>query len=362
MNKRVISVLIILVATIGAGLWLRFSVFSKLSHMQEVVAFPLTNPTSQKIFAMNPTGLFSYDPSTKEMQQIIAVTNPNSWIDSSQKLTDGMLGFELDTQGNNTSTDSKAFYTLNLNTGVLTDEAPIPPTLDGLDFIASGEFAYAQPVNPSVGFNENYDNLFLFRNGTTTNLGSLPNKGLYGSDMNQSPDGNHIFFANNIYDMASGAWKPTPADCAGNQSAWLNNDVLVLKTVNDDSGQGVLCYYDLSTGTEKTLGTVQEFSVVGNDILYEPVWPTTGLSQIRMYDFSTKTDEPLIANAQLSMPAYDPNNLGWVLYQPVVEDKQCLTIDCLGGAASGSLMLFNLNTNSSSPIMVGTSTDFESWF
>lgn len=360
---RYIFIAIIILIVAGVVLWWLLGAFSKSGSTSEVVALPFSISADEKLFALgsNFNALFSYDPNTKKIERLVETSNPNASINAPQKLAGNFLGFEVNSQGNATGSGSADFYTLNLDTGILVDEAAISSHFDGIDFIAQGEFVYTQPVNPSAPFNEYSDEVFLFRNGTTTEIGHISNPGLYGSDMSHSSDGKYLFFANNIYDMTAGVWRPVPAGCAGNQSAWLNNDVLVLKTVRDDSGVGPLCYYDLSTGAEKTIGAAQWFSVAENDIFYEPVFTTTNLSQIRIYDFAKKTDKTLISNAKLSMREYDPNNWGWVLYQPVVNDRQCFTVDCLGGTASGSLMLFNFGTGSSSSIMVGTSTDFVSW-
>jgi hypothetical protein len=254
-------------------------------------------------------------------------------------------------------------YMLALNTGVLTEKNDIS-SFDNFDFIAPNEFVYGQPLSspPGTPMNEEYDDIFLSKNGTTTKIGHVLTGGLYGSVMSDSPDGKYIFVSNQIYNLASGAWQPVPKSCTGNRSAWLDNDVLVLRTLHDDSGAGPLCYDDLHTGATKMIGGAQAFAVVGDRIFYEPLWNNTAnvASQIRVYDYDTGKDSLLANDATLLSPYESGSPVGWnwLIYQPVVmEEPQCMDVGCIGGVASGSPMLFNPDNGSSSPITLdGTPT------
>ncbi len=189
-----------------------------------------------------------------------------------------------------------------------------------------------------------------------TKIGHLLSGGEYGSVMSNSPDGKYVFFSNQIYDVASGTWQAVPQSCVGNRSAWLSDgDVLVLRTVHDDGGDGPLCYYDMLTSATKTIGIAQWFNIIGDHILYEPSWWDTAavsVSQIRMYDYRTGVDSLLIANALSLSPdgSHAPSDRDWLINQPVQAKPQCMDAGCVGGVAFGSPMLFNFETRSSSPL------------
>lgn len=252
----------------------------------------------------------------------------------------------------------ESVYALALDNGGLTKESEISFP-DNFDFIAPDEFVYGQPSSsvPDTPIDELYDDIFLFKNGITTKIGHVLAGGEYGSVMSHSPDGKYVFVGNQIYNLASGAWQPVPKSCTGNRSAWLDNDVLVLRTIQDDGGAGPLCYYDLHTGATKTIAAAQAFAVVGDRIFYEPLWNNTGniASEIRVYDYDTGKDSLMANDAALLLPYESGSPVGrnWLIYQPVVmEQPRCMDMGCVGGIASGSPILFNSDNGSSSPIIL----------
>ena len=289
-----------------------------------------------------------YDVRTGEEKPLIIVSTSTVNM-GPLRVVDGALVFAIYENG------KAAIYKLDLNTGSLTGGDEVS-SFDNFDFIASNEFIYGQPSSapPNTPMDELYDDIFLSKNGTTTKIGHVLSGGLYGSVMSDSPDGKYVFVSNQIYDFATGEWHPVPESCTGNRSAWLGNDVLVLRTLHDDGGAGPLCYYDLHTGASKTIGTAQAFGVVGDRIFYEPLWNTPGVaSQVRVYNYDTGKDSLLANGAMLLSPYESGNPVGrnWLIYQPVaVAEPQCMDMGCVGGVASGSPILFDLNTSSSSPI------------
>jgi hypothetical protein len=289
-----------------------------------------------------------YNVRTSEEKPVIILSTSTVNIGPLQEFGDRLV-FAAYENGKDT------LYILALDTGVLTEKNDIS-SFDNFDFITPSEFIYGQPLSspPNTPMDEYYDDIFLSENGTTTKIGHVLTGGEYGSVMSDSPDGKYIFVSNQIYNLASGTWQPVPKSCTGNRSAWLDNDVLVLRTLHDDSGAGPLCYYDLRTGATKTIGGAQAFAVVGDRIFYEPLWNTVGItSQIRVYDYDTGKDSLLVNGAMLMLPYESGSPVGrnWLIYQPVVmEEPQCMDEGCIGGVASGSPMLFNPDNGSSSPI------------
>jgi hypothetical protein len=227
--------------------------------------------------------------------------------------------------------------------------------VDNLEFVAPGEFAYTE-ASTTAGMVDNYDRVFLFKNGTTTQIGYISNPGEYGSTLSSAPDGRHLFFAGQIYNMAAGTWTPVTGTCKGPESAWLNNDVVVLKWESDYNAGGI-CYYDITSGAEgDVVGVMNGFDVMGGTILYMDTASTLpGLFQISQYDYATRTAQIIIPNARLwSYYHYNMDGFPGVVYQPMVSSGTCYTLDCFGGIASGSLMMFDPATGSSTSLGFGS--------
>ncbi len=323
-------------------------------------SFPITWDASSDMIVASTSGEITrdhyvryynlYNVRTGEKKTLIILSTSTVNIGPFQEFGN-ILAFTFSENG------KESVYTLALDTGALTKESSISFP-DNFDFIAPNEFIYGQPSSssPDTPMDKLYDDIFLSTNGTTTKIGHVFSGGEYGSVMSNSPDGKYVFVGNQIYNVASGTWQPVPKSCTGNRSAWLDNDVLVLQTVHDDSGAGPLCYYDLHTGATKTIDSAQAFAVVGSRIFYEPVWNVAGItSQIRVYDYDTGKDLRLIGGAMLLSPYESGSPVGrnWLIYQPVVmEQPQCMDMGCVGGIASGSPMLFNSDNSSRSPIML----------
>ena len=158
--------------------------------------------------------------------------------------------------------------------------------------------------------------------------------------------------------MATGSWKPIGGKCVGVQSAWLNNNVVVLKAMSD-GGLGELCYYDITSGKEVTLDLAEGsgFDVLGNTIVYEKtaqVLPI--LFQIWQYDYATNVARIIVPNASLYYE-FNANDLGGVVYQSVIPAESCGDPDCFSGVASGSMMIFNPAIGSSIPLIPNPASD-----
>jgi hypothetical protein len=265
------------------------------------------------------------------------------------------------TYGNATS----AVYVLNVASSTLTKEADIGGgswLVDNLDFITPGEFVYSE-MNMSSTMVDNYEHVFLFNNGTTTQIGYISNPGEYGSVMSIAPDGKHLFFANQIYSMTTGTWSPIVGTCKGVQSAWLNNNVVVFKRL-DDWDVGDTCYYDITSGKEGDVGLTEGFVVMGNNIIYETNSTTTpSLFQIWSYDYGTRTAHIIVPSGQL-YPYYEfnMNDLAGIIYQPTIASGTCMDLGCWGGTASGSLMMVDPNTGSGTSLMFNAPNDANAIF
>jgi hypothetical protein len=99
---------------------------------------------------------------------------------------------------------------------------------------------------------------------------------------------------------------------------------------------------------------VMSFGILGNRIIYSDA-PTSSIGapfETSAYDVNTGSSTVLIKNA-LMMPysGRDLGNLEGIVYQPLVAVNPCQDLGCYGGSATGSLMLFNPQTNSSAPLM-----------
>jgi hypothetical protein len=171
--------------------------------------------------------------------------------------------------------------------------------------------------------------------------------------MSIAPDGKHLFFANEIYDMTTGTWSPIIGTCKGVQSAWLNNEVVVLKGLSDWN-VGNTCCYDIASGKEGDIGLTEGFVVMGNNIVYEQQSATamSSLFQIWQYNYGTRTTHIVVPSGRL-YPDYEfnMNDLAGVIYQPTISSGTCMDLSCWGGTASGSLMMIDRNTGSSTPLM-----------
>jgi hypothetical protein len=307
-------------------------------------------PVKDQLFYANQSGFFAYDITTHETRQI-AATNASTSIFNGQRISSDTIGFQVRaTYGNATS----AVYVLNFASSTLTKEADIGGgswLVDNLNFITPGEFVYSE-MNMSSTMIDNYEHVFLFDNGTTTQIGYISNPGEYGSVMSVAPDGKRLFFANQIYDMITGRWSPIVGTCKGVQSAWLNNDVVVFKRL-DDWNVGDTCYYDVASGKKGDVGGTEGFAVIGNNIVYETTATATpSLFQIWSYDYGTRTAHIVVPSGQL-YPSYEfnMNDLAGAIYQPTISSGTCMDLGCWGGFASGSLMMLNLATGSSTPLM-----------
>jgi hypothetical protein len=342
-----VGVLVIIILFAVAGII--FIYLSSRSSQQRPVSL------KDQLFYVNQNGLFSYDVATGKTWQIFA-TNASTSIFNGQRIGDDAIGFEV---GQAYSDQTSSVYMFDLASDTLTRETDIGGDagwyVDNFALIAPGEFAYTE-ANATASMIDNYDRVFLFKNGTTTQIGYISNPGEYGSTMSSAPDGKHLFFANEIYDMATGSWIPVTAKCHGPESAWLNDDVVVLKWESDYNA-GDVCDYDITSGTESdVVGVANGFDVMDGNILYMDTAPALpGLFQISQYDYATHVVRVIVPNARLwSYYHYDMDGFPGVVYQPMVSSGTCFTLDCFGGIASGSFMTFNPATGRSTPLGFGS--------
>ncbi len=360
--KRLAIVLAIIIFFIAAA-WILFIRFTKQivsPQVQPSFTFllssstPPLSPAKNRLFYVNQSGIFSYDVATGKALQIAAI-NASTSVFNGQRIGDDTIGFEV---GQAYSNETSSVYMLDLASNALTKEADIGGNgawfVDNLDFVAPGEFVYTEASETSTMI-DNYESVLLFKNGTTTRIGYISNPGEYGSTLSSSPDGKHIFFAGQIYSMTAKSWTSVPKKCQGPESAWLNNDVVILKW-ESDGNSGDICYYDIHSGTEGDVGPAEGFNVAGNNIFYMHFGTTSaGLFQILQYDYATHAARVIIPNARLwSYYHYDMDGSPGVVYQPVMSSGTCFELDCLGGIATGNLMMFNTATGSSTPLGFGS--------
>ena len=304
-----------------------------------------------QLFYTDQTGLFSYDIASGTTRQIAAI-NASSSIFNGERIGTDTIGLDIGTPG---TYAPSSVYVIDLASNTLIKKADIggsPWFVDNLDLISPDEFIYTE-VNVGANANDNHEPVFLFDNGTTTEIGSIATYAPYGSVVSHSPNGKHLVFSNEIYSIATGLWKPIGGKCAGVQSAWLNNDVVVLKGMSD-GGLGELCYYDITSGKETTIGLAEGsgFAILGNTIIYEKTAAAQPmLLQIWQYDYGTGADHIIVPNASLYYQ-FNANDLGRVVYQSVVASEECLDLGCIGGLASGSMMMLDPATGSSTPLIL----------
>jgi hypothetical protein len=125
----------------------------------------------------------------------------------------------------------------------------------------------------------------------------------------------------------------------------------VLKGLSDWN-VGVTCYYNIVSGKERNVGLTEGFAVMGNHIVYEQTATTTpSLFYIWDYDYNTRTSHIVVPGGQM-YPYYefDMNDLAGVIYQPTISSGTCMDLGCWGGTASGSLMMLDLATGSSTSL------------
>jgi hypothetical protein len=356
-----IFIFIILVFVVVVSFFQPFARPQKQAAQPPIVLVPSsaaqqTVAMKDQLFYTDPGGLFSYNIAAANTRQIATVSASSS-IFNGQRVGTDTIGFQVGGTGAYTTS---SIYILDLASNILTKKADIGGSswfVDNLDFISPDEFVYTE-INVNDTGIANQEPVLLFNNGTTTQIGYIPNLPVYGSVVSHSPDGKHLAFANQIYNMATGSWKPINGKCVGVQSAWLNNDVVVLKGMSD-GGLGELCYYNITSGKEAIIDLAEGsgFDVLGNTVVYEKTAATLPmLFQIWQYDYDTNVDRVIIPNASLYYE-FNANNLAGVVYQPVVVSKSCGDPDCFSGVASGSMMLFNPATGSSTPLIPNPAMD-----
>jgi hypothetical protein len=283
--------------------------------------------------------------------------NASSSIFNGQRISADTIGFQVGATG---AYATSSIYTLDLASNTLSKKTDIGGGswfVDNVDFISSDEFVYTE-INVSSTTNDAHEPVVLFNNGTITQIGYISNFPEYGSVVSHSPDGKHLVFANEIYNMATGLWKPIGGKCAGVQSAWLNNNIVVLKGMSD-GGLGELCYYDITSGEEVTIGLAEGsgFDVLGNTVVYEKTAAAQPmLLRIWQYNLGTHAARIIVPNASLYYE-FNANDLAGVVYQPMISSGTCLTLDCFGGIASGSMMMLNPATGSSTPLISNPAKD-----
>jgi|GEM_PF-2245251 hypothetical protein len=335
---------------------------------QPAFTFLLSSSTPQpasvndQVFYANQSGLFSYDVAAHKTLQIAAV-NASTSIFNGRRIGDDTIGFEV---GQAYSSKTSSVYMLDLASDTLTKETDVGGDagwyVDNLEFVAPGEFVYTE-ASTTAGMLDNYDRVFLFKDGTTTQIGYISNPGEYGSTLSSAPDGNHLFFAGQIYSMAAKTWIPVSGTCKGPESTWLNNNVVILKWESDYNA-GNICYYDITSGAEGDVGLAGGFNVMGGDI-FSMQYATTvpALFQISQYNYAAHAARVVIPNARFwSYYSSDMNGFPGVVYEPVTSSGTCQDPDCFGGVATGSLMMFDPATGSSTPLGFGAADDVRDIF
>ena len=309
-----------------------------------------------QLFYTDQSGLFSYNIAAGNTRQI-ATINASSSIFNGQRVGTDTIGFQV---GGTGAYATSSIYTLDLASNTLSKKADIGGGswfVDNLDFISPDEFAYTEINVDDTGIADR-EPVFLFNNGITTQIGYILNLPEYGSVVSHSPDGKHLAFANQIFSMATGIWKPIGGKCGGVQSAWLNNDVVVLKGMSD-GGLGELCYYDITSGKEVTIGLAEGsgFDVLGNTVIYEKTATAQPmLFQVWQYDYATNAARIIVPNASLYYE-FNANDLAGVVYQPVIPAESCGDPDCFSGVASGSMMMLDPATGVSTTLIPNPAKD-----
>lgn len=352
------AVIVIFIAIIGGYCYLNFYSQTSTPRVARILVATSTAPFAaamqDELFYVYQDKLFAYNLNTNKTEQIPApFITPSSSIVHAQRLGNGLLGFEI-AVGSWGSPSS--VYVLDLKSGEVAKKLDIASStgIQSFDFISSGEFAYTESENAMSGMPPPVD-IFLAASGTTKQIGTGSAMIPYGSIVSHSPNGRYIFFAEQIYDTRTGRWQTISKGCPGNNSVWLNDKIVVLDGMNDSGSR--LCYYDMNSKTQTVIAPfpgVRSFGVLGNRIVYSDA-PTSSIGapfEISAYDVSTGSSTVLVKNA-LMMPysGLDLGNLEGIVYQPLIAASSCQDPDCYGGIATGSLMLFNLRTNSSTPLL-----------
>jgi len=353
------AVIVIFTAAIGVYYYLSFypqiSVPPAARISVATSTAPIATAMQDELFYIYQGGLFAYNLNTNETEQIPApFITPSSSIIHAQRLGDGMLGFDV-AVGNWSS--SSSIYVLDLKSGEAVKKLDIASStgIQNFDFISPDEFAYTESENATSGSMPPPVDIFLAESGTTKQIGTGPAMIPYGSIVSHSPSGRYIFFAEQIYDTRTGRWQTISKGCSGNNSVWLNDNIVVLDSMNDWGSR--LCYYDMASKTQTVivpLPGVMSFGILGSQIVYSNP-PTSSIGapfEISAYDVNTGSSTVLIKNA-LMMPysGRDLGNLEGIVYQPLVAVNPCQDLGCYGGVATGSLMLFNPQTVSSVPLI-----------
>jgi hypothetical protein len=350
-QRKIFIWMVIIALIVVAGGW--FYIFrhhhsASPTYTLTVVPGAGTSSTDNALLYADQDGIFSYSFDTNAVKQLVSGSGSSSSFIHAQRIGDAAIGVEV--TGNSTS----SIYVIDLSSGTAEKKFDIASGtfVDSLDFLSPDEFAYAVAATATMpGGGPPPDDVFLFASGTVSHIGSIVATIPYGSMISHSPDGKHIFFANQIYDITAGTWRPISSGCFGNESVWLNNDIVVLKKDSDFGGS--LCYYDTVSGVQTQVATSTEwFGVLGNRIIYtDASLQPANVFRIFAYNVVTQRDAVLIPNAELSRPFYDLNSLGKIIYQPMKPVVSCMESDCLGGVASGSLMAFDPKTGGSSPLL-----------
>jgi hypothetical protein len=339
------------VLIVAAGGWFYISHYhhsASPTYALTVVPGAGISSTENALLYANQDGIFSYRPDTNTIKQLVSGPGPSFSFVHAQRIGDAAIGVEV--TGNGTS----SIYAIDLLSGTAEKKLEIASGtfVDGLDFLSPDKFAYAVAATATVtdgGLSP--DDVFLFASGTVSHIGSIIATIPYGSMISHSPDGTRIFFANQIYNITTGTWQPISRGCFGNESVWLNDTIVVLKKDSDFGGN--LCYYDTISGAQTQVATdTERFGVLGSRIIYtDASLQPENVFRIFAYDVATQRDVVLVPDAELFPPFYDLNGLNKIIYQPMKPVLSCMELDCFGGAASGSLMVFDPETGNRSPLL-----------
>jgi hypothetical protein len=353
------AVIVIFAAVIGGYCYLSFYPQTSAPRASRIPVATSTAPLAaamqDELFYVYQGSFFAYNLNTNETEQIPApFITPSSSIVHAQRLGDGMLGFDV-AVGNWSSPSS--VYVLDLKSGETAKKMDIASGTDiqNFDFISPDEFAYTESENATSGSMPPPVDIFLVASGTTKQIGAGPAMIPYGSIVSHSPDGRYIFFAEQIYDTRTGQWRDISKGCSGNNSVWLNDNIVVLDSMGDWGSR--LCYYNMASKIQTvivSLPGVMSFGILGNRIIYSAA-ATSSIGapfEISAYDVNTGSSAVLIKNAlMIPYSGRELGNLEGVVYQPLVAVNPCQDLGCYGGSATGSLMLFNPQTNSSAPLI-----------
>jgi hypothetical protein len=362
------AAIVLFIAIIGGYCYLSFYPQTSVPRATRILVATSTASLAvamqDELFYVYQGSLFSYNLNTNETEQIPApFITPSSSIIHTQRLGDGLLGFEVAAEGWDSSS---SVYVPDLKSGETAKKLGIAPNtgIQNFDFISPDEFAYTESESATSGSMPPPVDIFLVASGTTKQIGAGPAMIPYGSIVSHSPDGRYVFFAEQIYDTRTGRWQDISKGCSGNNSVWLNDNIVVLDSMGDWGSR--LCYYDMALKTQTVivpLPGVRSFGILGNRIVYSDA-PTSSIGapfEISAYDVSTGSSAVLVKNASM-MPysGLDLGNLEGIIYQPLVAVSPCQDLGCYGGAATGSLMLFNPQTSNSAPLMFQSPPSSES--